>query len=188
MKIVLAGRYQVAVGFIQGILGYEWFTGGLEKTGPTYISGMAGTISAFASKNPNGWVKSFLLGTVLPNATAFGYLVLLGEILAGLALMATGILLLIQATHAIQTTVMAVTAIATFGTMIMSYAYWEAAGWLSPSTAGINFVMGLAELGLFALAVYALASPSSPQLLMGRQAAVLPQKQESTNSNPALRL
>ncbi len=73
---------------IQAFLGYEWFMSGLAKAlSGDFASGLAGQLTD-TSKDLSGFYKSFLDGTVIPNAQFFGYLVMVGELAIGIALIA----------------------------------------------------------------------------------------------------
>jgi len=79
-------------------VGYTWLQAGLHKlTDPNWFGANAGTsISGFfrgvlakaSAENPTvqGWYASFIENVAMPNATFFSYLVVLGEVLVGLAL------------------------------------------------------------------------------------------------------
>jgi uncharacterized membrane protein YphA (DoxX/SURF4 family) len=71
---------------IQVFLGYEWFMSGLSKVlAGDFVTGIGETLAA-QSQDLSGWYKSFLDGAVIPNAELFGYLVMIGELTVGVAL------------------------------------------------------------------------------------------------------
>ena len=73
---------------IQAFLGYEWFMSGLAKAlSGDFISGLGDQLTD-TSKDLSGFYKSFLDGTVIPNAQVFGYLVMVGELAIGILLIA----------------------------------------------------------------------------------------------------
>ncbi len=73
---------------IQAFLGYEWLMSGLAKVlSGDFASGLAGQLTD-TSKDLSGFYKAFLDGTVIPNAELFGYLVMVGELAIGVALIA----------------------------------------------------------------------------------------------------
>ncbi len=77
---------------IQIFLGYEWVVSGLSKVlSGTFVSGLAAEMTD-KSAGLSGWYKSFLDGTVIPNAELFGVLVQTGELVLGALLIATAIL------------------------------------------------------------------------------------------------
>lgn len=72
--------------FIQGFLGYEWLMSGLAKIrSGEFVNGLGDHFSE-AEGEVSGWYKSFLDTVVVPNATVFGYLVTIGELAIGIAL------------------------------------------------------------------------------------------------------
>jgi uncharacterized membrane protein YphA (DoxX/SURF4 family) len=71
---------------IQVFLGYEWFMSGLSKVlAGDFVTGIGESLAA-QSQDLSGWYKSFLDGAVIPNAELFGYLVMIGELAVGVAL------------------------------------------------------------------------------------------------------
>lgn len=73
---------------VQAFLGYEWFMSGLAKAlNGDFISGLGDQLTE-TSKDLSGFYKSFLEGTVIPNAQLFGYLVMVGELAIGVTLIA----------------------------------------------------------------------------------------------------
>jgi thiosulfate dehydrogenase (quinone) large subunit len=71
---------------IQAFLGYEWFMSGLAKAlSSDFVSGLSDQLTA-TSKDLSGFYKSFLDGTVIPNAQLFAYLVMIGELAIGVTL------------------------------------------------------------------------------------------------------
>ncbi len=77
---------------IQMFIGYEWLISGLTKI----VRGgfPAGLAEEVEQKSPGapGWYASFLESTVIPNAQSFGYLIITGEVLLGLGLIATALI------------------------------------------------------------------------------------------------
>jgi thiosulfate dehydrogenase (quinone) large subunit len=79
-------------------VGYEWLSAGLGKwSSPAWTGDKAGTaitgfvngaLSKAGGEHPDvqGWYATFLSNVVLPNARAWSYLITLGEILVGIAL------------------------------------------------------------------------------------------------------
>ncbi len=133
---------------IRLILGVEWFMAGLGKvlqTAPTFPEGMVDTLGFFASSNPNDWYVNLINNAFLPNATLFGYLVMLGELIVGITLI-LGLFVNFAAIVSI----------------FMNLNFFFAAGWLGASTLSINWIMpvlgfiillgyGSKQLGLDAL-------------------------------------
>ena len=153
-------RFQsLFLAFVQAVLGYEWIKAGWEKiTDSAYLSSMAGTLGAFAAKNPTGWYKSFLTGVGIPNAHTFGVLAEWGELLVGIALIGAAALYLIKLPSFGHISVTSIGFISLVVAFFMSANYWFAAGYLSVSTDGLNMLMGLIELGLAVITGIAVVS------------------------------
>jgi len=134
---------------IQFVLAYEWLEAGWEKwSGPGFMANMDKTLAAFTAKNPHTAYVSFLQNTAVPNAQLFGNMIRFGELGAGIALALGGILLLVK--KRLNPIVIWLLVLAFFGAALMSFNFYFAAGWTSPSTSGINLVMGFVEL-IFAI-------------------------------------
>lgn len=71
---------------VQLIIGYQWLLSGIAKIAKgDFPSGLAAEL-ADASAGTAGWYSGFLNTVIIPNAKAFGYIIEVAEILAGLAL------------------------------------------------------------------------------------------------------
>lgn len=76
---------------VQLVVGYEWLASGLTKlVRGDFPGGLAGELRE-RSEGAAGWYRSFLDGTVIPNAHAFGYLIEITELVTGVALIAAGL-------------------------------------------------------------------------------------------------
>ncbi len=108
---------------IQAFIGYEWFMSGLTKVvRGGFPSGLAGEL-AEKSEGTVGWYKDFLEGSIIPNATAFGYLIEIGEMLIGVALVVAAIVWLLRWERlpgGARATVLLVTALAAFAGIFMN--------------------------------------------------------------------
>ena len=81
---------------VQLIVGYEWLMSGVTKiVRGDFPSGLAGELRE-KSEGMSGWYKSFLDGTVIPNASAFGYLIEIGELVVGVALIVAALVWLFR--------------------------------------------------------------------------------------------
>jgi thiosulfate dehydrogenase [quinone] large subunit len=81
---------------IQLLVGYEWLMSGLTKiVRGGFPSGLAAELKD-KSKGAPGWYRSFLDATVIPHASAFGYLIEIGELFVGLALVAAALVWLLR--------------------------------------------------------------------------------------------
>jgi len=77
---------------IQILIGYEWLMSGLTKVvRGGFPSGLADEL-AEKSEGTASWYVSFLDSVVIPNASTFGVLIILGELAVGAALIAAAAL------------------------------------------------------------------------------------------------
>jgi hypothetical protein len=77
---------------VQLLVGYEWFVSGLTKiVRGGFPSGLAGELREKSQGAP-GWYRSFLDGSIIPHASTFGYLIEVGELLAGVALIGAALI------------------------------------------------------------------------------------------------
>jgi hypothetical protein len=124
---------------IQIIIGYEWFMSGLTKLiRGGFPSGLAEELTE-KSEGIGGWYRDFLDDVVIPNATGFGYLIELSELAVGVALIAAAAAWLVaweRIGTGGRTAVLAATAIAALGGVLMNVAFHLANGsahpWLIP--------------------------------------------------------
>ncbi len=109
-------------------LGIEWFMAGLHKLlDSTYLSDIAGTIGFFGSAgNPNVWYQNLTVNVFLNNPEVFGWLISIGELLVGIAFIFG-----------------ALTNFAAIASVFMNLLFYFAAGWLSPSTQSLNWIMAI---------------------------------------------
>jgi uncharacterized membrane protein YphA (DoxX/SURF4 family) len=90
-QTVCAGAALVTLLAVQIIIGYEWLASAVTKIlSGTFVSGMAADLKTKSDSAPHLY-KSFLTGTVIPNARAFAVLIEIGELLVGIALIAGSI-------------------------------------------------------------------------------------------------
>lgn len=130
---------------IQWVLAFEWLHSGWGKwASPGFIDNIGKSLEGFASKTPYTSYSTFLTGSIVPNAEMFGNLIRTGEIGVGLALALGGVILLVQKKISPLATWLLV--IALFAGALMNLNFFLAAGWSSPSTWGVNLVMGLIHL------------------------------------------
>src|SRR5215469_1246134 len=88
----------IALAGLQLVIGYQWLVSGADKlllgTFPAQMGQLlAGSISS--GKLPN-YFAALLRALVVPDAPVFGYAIMLGETLAGLGLIAAGLLALLR--------------------------------------------------------------------------------------------
>lgn len=124
---------------VQLFVGYEWFMSGLTKI---YRGGFPGGLGAELRDKSTGaahWYKSFLDGSIIPNAHTFGYLIEIGELLVGLALIGAAIVWLLRFERLPKrgrVTVLATTVLASLASIFMAVNFHLANGaphpWLIP--------------------------------------------------------
>jgi hypothetical protein len=91
------------------------------------------------SEGAGGWYKSFLDGSVIPHASTFGYLIEIGELVVGLALVAAALVWLLRwerLPYSGRVAVLVATALASLGAIFMAVNFHLANGaphpWLIP--------------------------------------------------------
>lgn len=125
---------------IQMFVGYEWLMSGLTKVvRGGFPSGLADELRE-KSEGAAGWYRSFIDGTIIPNADVFGYVIMTGEILIGVAFIAAAAVWLWR-WESLPTRgrrlVLATTAVAALGAIVMNLNFHLANGsphpWLIPA-------------------------------------------------------
>ena len=77
---------------VQALLGYEWLMSGLTKiVRGGFPGGLADELRE-KSEGAASWYTSFLDSAVIPNARFFGVLIIVGELVVGVALLAAALL------------------------------------------------------------------------------------------------
>ncbi|MEK7105440.1 MAG: hypothetical protein AAB865_02030 [Patescibacteria group bacterium] len=147
---------------IQAVIGYEWLHGGLGKIeGGTFATGLGKTLGVFAANNPLPWMKQFLLGGATENALALGYAIEWGELAVGVALIASLVIFWLSRSVQLETWARAILVLALVGGMFMSATFYFAAGWMSPSTAGVNMIMFWVQAALLIVHISFLTQKST---------------------------
>jgi len=132
---------------IQLIMAYVWLTSGWNKlTDPEFVRGMSKTLERFAGENPFGYYKSFLTTYAMPNAETFGHLVVWGEIASGAALVVGAITLVYTTEKQFGRLAYVTSSLGLAGGAFLNAMFYFAAGWMSPSTHGLNLVMFLVQI------------------------------------------
>ena len=139
-----AGEEMARVGligllFVQLAIGYEWLISGLTKViDGGFPQGLAGELQDSSTAAPS-FYKSFLDNAVIPHGQVFGYLVEIGELIGGIALIAAALIWLTRWDRlplGWQQTVLVVTAIASLVGIFMNVNFHLANGgthpWLIP--------------------------------------------------------
>lgn len=131
-------------------LGLLWLKSSLGKfSSGTFVSGLGGTLSKVADKNPYPWFKEFLNNIAIPNSQIFGTLVLWGEFLSALAIILGSIILLKKDSNKFARFIL-IAGLA--GGLFLNITFWLGFGYTSPSTDSLNLLMGVIEVvGLVAL-------------------------------------
>lgn len=137
---------------IQWVMAYEWLQSGWGKFASSgFMDSIGKTLQGFASKTNFGFYADFLNAFAVPNPALFGNVVRFSELAAGLALAVGGFLVLRFNQLPKFVTIILIAAL--YGGALLNANLYMAAGWSSPSTAGINIVMFLVQaiLGTFYL-------------------------------------
>lgn len=126
---------------VQLIISFEWLRSGWEKvSNKAFVPGMGKTLGVFAAKNPHAAYKSFLTGYAIPHSAVFGVLTSWGEVLTGIGLGLTALMLIFNKKMPYAKFIAMA---ALVGSLLMNANYWMAAGWISPSNDGSNITMFL---------------------------------------------
>lgn len=124
---------------VQAIVGYEWLISGLAKL----VRGgfPAGLANALAEKSEGvpAWYRALMESAFIPNAKAFGYVIEVAELLAGLVLIVGPVLWIVawnRVAHWVRATVLVSTAVAAIGGAFLAINFHLASGapqpWLIP--------------------------------------------------------
>lgn len=124
--------------------GFMWLTSGVEKL----IEGkfpliLKNILIKFATGNPYPFYKNFLQDTVIPNATTFGYLVVWGEFLTGLAMTFSISYLFWKTKNARIVKILLVTGL--LGGLFLNINFYLGGGWTNQSKNGLNILMILLQ-------------------------------------------
>lgn len=154
---------------IQAFVGYEWLMSGLTKLiRGGFPAGLADELRE-KSEGAVRWYASFLDNIVIPNAKAFGYVIMLGEIAIGGAFIIAAALWLWQwerLADAGRVAVLAATALAAVAAIVMNVSFHLANGsahpWLIPQdgfdeSLDLDSLMPLLELVFLVVSVRLLA-------------------------------
>lgn len=126
----------------QLVITYEWIHGGLEKTfGGKFIASIGTTLSRFADGNPHALYVDSVLQAAQNSPQVFGQLVQWGELFTGIGLLLAIMLFYLAKAHQAKMLARCIAVTALLGGVIMNLNFYFAAGWLSPSTSGVNVLM-----------------------------------------------
>ncbi len=126
---------------IQLIIGYEWLFSGIAKIAKGDFPGGLGDDLAELSTGGASWYAAFLNSIVIPNAVAFGYIIEITEVLAGLALMIGSLVWIFtwnRTSDGIRVTVLTLMIAASIGGIFMALNFHIANGanhpWVLPDS------------------------------------------------------
>ena len=107
---------------------------------------MSKTLTAFQGKNPHDWYVHSILTFASAHAGTFGSLVQWGEVLTGLGLALTALLFATGPSGNFKSIIILVGIFSCLVAAFLSLNFLLAAGWMNPSTEGLNLLMLLIEL------------------------------------------
>ncbi len=120
---------------VQIVVGFEFFWTVLAKiVRGGFVSGLAADLQDRVKAAP-GWYRSFADSFVVPHATAFGYLIIAGELFVGITLMVTAIVWLTRwqrLSDSGKTTLVALIILAAAAGLLMNLNYHIANGAANP--------------------------------------------------------
>ena len=129
----------IALLFVQMFVGYEWLMSGVTKiVRGGFPSGLGDELAEKSVGAPH-WYKSFLEGSIIPNASTVGYLIEIGEVLVGIAMIAAALVWLLRwerLPRGGRLTVLVMTMLASLAGIVMAVNFHFANGashpWLIP--------------------------------------------------------
>lgn len=128
---------------ILAVIDYIWLKSTYGKlTGGKFVAGIEGALKKFASENPFPFVKSFLEGVAIPNASTFGFLTMWGEALVALSLLISLLYLLLKGTNNL---ILWFLSLGLLGGAFLNTVFYLSSGWTSPSSEGLNLLMLAAQ-------------------------------------------
>lgn len=160
----------VALLVVQSLVGYEWLSSGLTKIVHGDFPGGLANELAEKSQGASSWYRSFLDAAVIPHAHAFGYLVEVGELVTGLALIVAALVWLTawgRLRSGGRRAVLAATAVAAVAGVVMNVNFQLANGSLLPwpvaadsfdEAVGLDSLMAALELVLAGVSLATLVS------------------------------
>lgn len=171
----------IGVLLIQIFVGYEWLNSGLTKiVRGGFPSGLAADLHERV-QGAASWYRSFVDGSIIPHGVLFGYLIEIGELLVGIALIVVALLWIFRwdrLPDAFRLSLLAVTIVAAVAATFMAVNFHLANGgthpWLIPKSGfdesvDLDALLPAVQLVLIALSVGAWRairqnSPARPHL------------------------
>ena len=154
----------IGILLIQIFVGYEWVDSGLTKiVRGGFPAGLAADLHERVKSAP-GWYQSFVDGSIIPHGVLFGYLIEIGELLVGIALIAAALVWIFRWQRLPdlgRLTLLAVTIVAAVGGIFMAVNFHLANGdthpWLIPKD-GFDESVDLDTLVLAVQAIFIVVS------------------------------
>lgn len=109
-----------------------------------FVSNLGVTLTKTAEKNPYPWFKQFLTSVAIPNSQIFGFLVLWGEILSAVAILAGAGMLLVSPKSGRKASLILILGL--LGGAFLNIIFWLGFGYASPSTDSLNLLMAVIEI------------------------------------------
>jgi len=155
---------------MQMIIGYEWLLSGIAKIARgDFSSGLSDNLAEM-SAGAAGWYAGFLNSVVIPNATAFGYLIEIAEVLAGLALIVGPLIWIFawsRVSDDLRVTVIALMIGASIGGIFMALNFHVASAvnhpWVRPDSGfdegvDVDLLLSGIQIAIVAVQIFALNS------------------------------
>lgn len=121
-------------------ISFLWLRSGFGKLlEGNFPQTLGGTLTHFASENPHIWYQAFLHDLAIPNSLVFGYLVMYGELFAGITIFVVSLWLLLKKSRPRFLLVLFLLGLVV-GTF-QNATFWLASGHLSPSGDSLNLLM-----------------------------------------------
>lgn len=131
--------------FILLAVDFIWLKSSYGKlSGGKFVAGMEGTLKKFANENPYPFVKDFLQGVAIPNASLFGFLTMWGETLVGISLFVSLVWLLFK--KQANKLVLSLLLMGLLGGAFLNKVFYFSSGWMSSSSESLNLLMFIIEL------------------------------------------
>lgn len=126
-------------------IGFIWFRSSIGKlSSEKFVDGLGATLSKFSSNNPYSWYTQFLSQNIIPNAQIFGQIIQWSEFTASVLIIAGSFFNLFVKKESRVINVLLLLGV--LSGAFLNLNFWLSAGWTSPSTDSLNFLMFVIEL------------------------------------------
>lgn len=125
--------------FVIFIVGLIWIRSGYGKLTGGFVGTLDKALMKFASENPYPFIKGFLNTIAIPNHLIFSVLTQWGELFTGLSLIICSVILIVY--PKVNKFFLIVLSLGLLVGAILNLTFWFSAGWMSPSTDGLNLLM-----------------------------------------------